>query len=393
LSLTRPAGLGRVGGDVDDETRPLRVAVDGTSLLGCRTGIGHMIAELLGTLAARPDVETVTFAVTWRGRKELARMVPAGSSAAAAPVPARLARVVWAHTDALRAERWTGAVDVVHAPNFVAPPAHAPVVLTIHDLTFARSPELCTADVLGYPRLIRRALGRGATVHVVSDSVGAEVRAEFDLPPERVVRVYAGLRPTEGGDAAAGHRLAGGQHYVLALGTVEPRKNLPRLVAAFDAVASTERDVRLVVAGPDGWGSDDLATACGSARHRNRIRRLGYLSEHDRRDLVAGAAVFAYPSLYEGFGHPPLEAMAAGIPVVAGRAGALPEVLGDGALLVDPLDESELAAALATVLADDARRRELVARGRDRAVRYSWERAGDEFVALYRRLHATAVTT
>ncbi len=298
----------------------LRVAVDGTSLLGRRTGVGHVTAGLVAALARRADLEVVTFAVTWRGRGDLAALVPAGTRAATARFPARLARALWLRRDYPAVERWTGPVDVVHAANFVAPPARAPVVTTIHDLTFARFPEMCTADVLQYPRLIRRAVERRATVHAVSDFVGAEVRDEFDLTAERVVRVYPGLRTTAGGDAAAGRELAGAPRYVLALGTVEPRKNLPTLVQAFDLVAAESPGLHLVVAGPDGWGRENFVAAVTAARHRDRIRRLDYVSEADRRDLVAGAAVFAYPSLYEGFGHPPLEAMAAGVPVVAGRA-------------------------------------------------------------------------
>lgn len=374
-----------------ENQRQLRVAVDGTSLLGRRTGVGHMIDGMVTALAPRPDVDVVTFAVTWRGRTDLARAVPAGTDAATARVPARLARALWTRVDAPRVEHWTGPVDVVHAPNFVAPPARAPVVVTIHDLTFVRYPEMCTADVRRYPRLIRRALGRGAVVHAVSDFVADEVRAEFDLPTERVVRVYAGLRATAGGDAPSGQRLAGAPRYVLALGTVEPRKNLPRLLRAFDAVAADHGDIGLVVAGPDGWDGDAFAAAWDSARHRDRIRRLGYVSEPDRRDLVAGATVFAYPSLYEGFGHPPLEAMAAGVPVVAGRAGALPEVLGDAAVLVDPTDDDDLSAGLAAALDDAALRTGLVTRGHQRVHGYSWERAADELVGLYRHVYTTAV--
>ncbi|MGQ0805384.1 MAG: glycosyltransferase family 4 protein, partial [Actinomycetota bacterium] len=216
--------------------------------------------------------------------------------------------------------------------------------------------------------------------------VGAEVRAEFALPPEQVVRVYPGLRPTEGGDPAAGRRLARADRYVLALGTVEPRKNLPALVRAFDVAAETSADLYLVVAGPDGWDLDAFTAAVAAARHGDRIHRLGYVSEADRRDLVAGAALFAYPSHYEGFGHPPLEAMAAGIPVVAGDAGALPEVLGDAAMLIDPDDEAALADALVAGLDDETLRAELAARGRERVTRYSWERAADELARLYHRL-------
>ncbi len=388
MSTRLIANLRRIDADVDRQS-PLRVAVDGTSLLGRRTGVGHATAGLVEALADRPELELVTFAVTWRGRDGLVGLVPTGTRSATARFPARLARALWLRANSPMVERWTGPVDVVHAANFVAPPARVPVVTTIHDLTFARYPEMCTADVRRYPRLIRRALDRGATVHVVSDFVAAEVREEFALPSERVVRVYPGLRASGGGNADAGRRLTGADRYVLALGTVEPRKNLPTLVRAFDVAADASSDLRLVVAGPDGWDQDALLAACAAARHGSRIRRMSYLSETDRRDLLAGAAVFAYPSLYEGFGHPPLEAMAADIPVVAARAGALPEVLGDAAVLVDPRDHEQLAQGLAAVLDDADLRTKLLERGRDRVARFSWDRAGEELSRLYHRLRAT----
>jgi glycosyltransferase involved in cell wall biosynthesis len=295
-------------------------------------------------------------------------------------------RALWQRLPEPRIERWTGPVDVVHALNFVAPPARAPVVVMVHDLTFVRYPELCTPDTLRYPAAIRRAIARGAHVHVPSDFVGGEVQEEFGVGPDRVTRIHSGVSPTAGGDARAGRHLAGGERFVLALGTVEPRKGLPALVAAFDAVAAADRDVRLVVAGPDGWGTDAFTASVARARHRDRVHRLGWVDERDRRDLLAGAAAFAYPSLYEGFGLPPLEAMAAGTPVVATRVGAIPEVVGDAAELVDPDDVDGLAAGLRLVLEDDGRRATLVARGIERAAGFTWERAAARAVDLYRSL-------
>ncbi len=368
------------------ETPRLRVGVEATALLGPRTGVGQMVSHLLRALATHDDLDITAFAVTLRGRRSLVHEVPRNVRARTHHTPARLTRMLWRHTPIPKAELWTGAVDVVHAPNFVAPPARAPVIATVHDLSFVYYPEMSTPDALTFPRYIKLAIDRGAVIHTVSDFVAAEVREHFDVEPERVVRVYSGLVPSTGGDASHGHALAGTERYVITLGTVEPRKNLPNLVRAFDAVAAADPDLVLVVAGPDGWGVEEFDAAVAAARHGNRVRRLGYVEDVDRRDLVAGATTLAYPSIYEGFGHPPLEAMQIGIPVVASNAGALPEVLGDAALLPDPADVDAIAGALQTVLTDDAVRADLVSRGRERVRRFTWEQTANELADVYRRV-------
>ena len=364
----------------------LRVALDGTPLLGARTGIGEVVAGLTSELGTRPDLEVVAYGLTWRGRNQLDAAVPPRVRAATARVPARLVRAGWMRFDRPRVEHWTGPVDVVHATNYVAPPSRAPIVLSVYDLTFVRFPELCTDDVLQYPTLIRRALARGAIVHTTSDFVADEVREAFALAPEQVARVYPGVPMVAAGDADQGHRLAGADRYVLAIGTIEPRKSFPVLVEAFDHVAATDPHVHLVVAGGDGWGGDAFRDACARASHRSRIHAVGYVPASARRDLLAGATVFAYPSRYEGFGFPPLEAMAAGIPVVAARAGAIPEVSGDAALLVEPDDADALAEGLLRALDDTELRRDRVACGHARVGRFSWTAMADEMVALYRSL-------
>jgi alpha-1,3-rhamnosyl/mannosyltransferase len=186
-------------------------------------------------------------------------------------------------------------------------------------------------------------------------------------------------------EPAAGRRRARADHYLLALGTVEPRKDLPTLVQAFDLLAGDRPDLHLVVAGPDGWGTRALDAAVAGSAHRDRIRRLGWVTEAEKAALLHGAAAFAFPSRYEGFGFPPLEAMVAGVPVVATRAGALPETLGDAAVLVPVADPAALAEGLATVLDDEERRRDLVARGARRVAELDWDRCADGLVALYHR--------
>ena len=364
----------------------LRVGFDATSLLGQRTGIGHVSAAIVERLSADPDLELRTFAVSWRGRRELADAVPAGVHASPRPFPARLARKTWPRIGRPRAEFWTGPVEVVHAPNFVAPPTRAPLLLTIHDLTFHRFPQMCTPDVLTFDAHIRRSLDAGALVHATTDFVKSEVQDVYGLPDDRVIRIYTGPLPIHQGDPGAGRRLARAERYLVSLGTIEPRKNLPRLVAAFDAIAGDRPDLALVIAGPDGWGQHEYDAAVGAARHRDRVVRLGYITYDQRADLLAGATALAYPSIYEGFGFPPLEAMGVGIPVVASDSSALPESLGDAALLPDPLEIDSIAEALARVVDDEALRTTLVARGRRRATRYSWDETATELAAVYHRL-------
>ncbi|MBO0714148.1 MAG: glycosyltransferase family 4 protein, partial [Acidimicrobiales bacterium] len=220
--------------------------------------------------------------------------------------------------------------------------------------------------------------------------------------PDRVRAVHHGIptipsdgpAPADAGPTAAGPTgpdptdaagLAPGMGpYVLALGTIEPRKDHPGLVRAFDLLAGAHPELGLVLAGPDGWGTAALEQAVAASGVAHRIVRVGYVSEARRAALLARAAVFAYPSRYEGFGFPPLEAMASGIPVVTTDAGALPEVVGDGALMVPSGDPERLAGALETALYDDCARAELVDKGRRRVACFRWDACAAGLAGLYR---------
>jgi glycosyltransferase involved in cell wall biosynthesis len=184
--------------------------------------------------------------------------------------------------------------------------------------------------------------------------------------------------------AALRRRLGLDGPYLLGLGTVEPRKDLPTLVRAFAGLAG-ELPHRLVLAGLAGWGQGTLAAAVASSGVADRILLTGYLPEADKAALLTGADVFAYPSRYEGFGLPVLEAMACGTPVVTTTGGSLPEVAGDAALLVEPGDPDALAAALAKLAADPAARSAAAARGRTRAAAFTWDRCAAETTAAYHR--------
>ena len=362
----------------------LLAAVDLLPLAGRRTGVGRLCVGLAAALAARDDVEVRGYAIARhaRGDVEVAARELGIDGLRAWAVPTRVANRWWRLAPLPPAEWLVGDVDVVHGTNFSVPPTRrAARVVTVHDLTALHRPALCSPAAREYPALVRRALQTGAFAHVCSAYVAAELCEHLGASPERVRVVPPGLDIA--GDQPPG-RPARSRPYVLALGAVEPRKDLPTLVAAFAGLAAAHLDLDLVIAGPTGPAEEALGSSVRSHGLEDRVVRLGYLGEAERVALLGGASVFAYPSLDEGFGFPPLEAMAAGTPVVAALAGALPEVLGDAAVLVPPGDTGAWQAALESLLDDEGRRRALAAAGRARAGRYRWAGCGEAMVALYR---------
>lgn len=366
----------------------MRVGVDATALLGPRTGVGVFTQELISGLATTPGVEVVAYATSWRGRGQLADSLPDGVSAVTRPLPAALAHRCWARSDLPPIEWWTGPLDVVHGPNYVVPPTRrAARVVSVHDLTVLDHPELTTPAASTHPPLIRRALAGGAWAHVDATVVGEQLVTRLGAEPERVVRVPLAPSPLPEGDPTTVADVVGRGRFVLALGTIEPRKGLPGLVRAFDSVAGDAglEDVRLVIAGPPGWGVEELDRAVAACEHRDRIVRTGWVDSSTRSALLRSATVLAYPSLDEGFGLPPLEAMSVDTPVVASDAGALPETLGDAALITPTGDHAALARALVQVLSEPDTARRLVEAGRERVGSYSWQATVEGLVELYRR--------
>ena len=364
------------------------MAIDATPLLGTRTGVGRFCEGALGALASLTELEIDAFAVTWRRRRRLPDLVPSGVLVRQRAMPARPLHRAWSHRRGPSIEWFVGPVAVVHGTNFIVPPSRrAARVVTVHDLTTVHFPELCDRSTLGFPRMVRRAVSEGAWVHTPSQFVADEVVAEFGVDPERVRVVYHGVSHADTlaarGPPSGPPLPPGTSRYILAVGTVEPRKDYPGLVRAFGPVADAHPEVALVIVGADGWGAGAFHETLDSSPWRDRVVQLGYVSDDALAGWLAGADVLSYPSVYEGFGFPPLEAMAAGVPVVASAVGAVPEIVGDAAVLVAPRDADALAGALVSVLGDADARATLIDKGRCRAARFTWEACGAGLAALY----------
>jgi glycosyltransferase involved in cell wall biosynthesis len=372
---------------------PMLVGLDATPLLGPRTGVGHYTAGLvegLAELAAPPELLLVPF--TWRGAGALTAPGGSGARVSHRRVPARALQAAWARTE-LPPVEWlaSGRLDVFHATNFVAPPARrAAVVVTVHDLTFLHATELVSPASARYRALVPRSLARAAVVCTPSAAVAAEVAEAYGVPADRLVVTPLGVREAfrAAEPPAAGWLATRGlpARYGLFTGSLEPRKNLPALLAAWRQLLagrapSTEPGgvPPLVLAGPSGWGQAlDAAGLPDGA-----VVTTGYLGDGDLARVVAGAAVLAFPSRQEGFGLPPLEALAAGVPVVAADLPVLRETLGEAAELVDADDPGALAGAIAKALADDGGPAARAAR-RAHAARFTWTACAEATMGAYR---------
>lgn len=374
---------------------PLRVALDVTPLLGPPTGIHQATAGLVGALRDEPGVEPSGYVLSGRARQApdcgvavRHRRWPAGLCHLiwSLPVPAAVARP--------SARGLASPADLVHGTNYTVPPGPIPRLVTVHDLTPVTDPQWCPPGVRRMGRALRRAVAAGAHVHVTSQAVAAAAPALLGADPDRVHVVPVGLAEVGPGDAAAARRLVGDGRYVLALGATEPRKGLAGLPAA---VAGLNPDVRLVVAGPAGADEAALAAAVAAAGLGRRYVRLEAVGGAVRAGLLRGAAAVAYPSLREGFGLVPLEAVSVGVPVVAAAVGALPELLGDEIPLIPPGDDQALAAGLAAALESAAEAPSAAAALeqaaeapsavlRERLAELAWPRVAAQMAAVYRRV-------
>ena len=267
-----------------------------------------------------------------------------------------------------------------------------PTVLTVHDLIFRHLPAHHKPLNRWYLNLTMPLYCRRAThIIAVSECTRQDLIAAYDLPAEKITVVHEAADPRFRPQPsqvlnAVRARFGLPDRYLLFVGTIEPRKNLTRLLAAFEAVHAQGLSDGLVVVGRRGWLYDDFFARLGRSRVRDAVLFPGYVSDEDLVAICAGAQALVLPSLYEGFGLPVLEAMACGTPAVCSNTSSLPEVAGNAASLVDPLDVDGLVASLGRVLSDREVRREMRERGLVQAKRFSWERAAQETLAVYQEV-------
>ncbi len=368
-------------------TEPLQVCLDVSAVPAQPAGAGRYTMELARLLSRRADVD-VTLVAPTADVTRWEELAPGSEVVGAAP-RRRTLRLAWEQAVLPRLLARLE-VAVHHSPHYTMPEiASLPRVVTIHDLTWFDHPEWHERTKSPFFRRAIRVASRHADAVICVSRTTADRLGEL-CPPTAAVRVVPnGVdldRFTPHGDGDAAHLASLGVEapYVAFVGTLEPRKDVPTLVRAFDRMAGAHPGLSLVIAGSPGWGAKAVDEAVRAADHAERISRLGYVPHEAVPALLRQAAAVAYPSLAEGFGLPALEALACGAPLVTTTGSAMEEVTGGAALLFNPGDVDALAGALDMLVRGDAGLASRRARGLAVAARHTWDACADSHVAVYR---------
>lgn len=365
-----------------------RILIDITAAVRQGAGIGRYARELTrAILRAFPEhrytlfyAGPVRFPPTWADAPHVRLQ--------AAPLPEKGMVWLWHRLRLpLPLEALAGPADLVYSPDFLLPPTlpGRRTLLTVHDLSFEIMPETLPEPLVAYLRRnVPRAVRRATHILADSESTRQDLIRLWGVPPGRISVLYSGVeprfRPIEDPEEQARVRARyglGPWPFLLTVGTVQPRKNYPRLIEAFAALVreGVFPEGHLVIVGEEGWKAEGTFEAIRRSGMAERIHWLGFVADEDLPALYSAAAAFALVSRYEGFGLPALEAMACGTPVVVSRTSSLPEVVGDAGVQVDPESVEDIARGLRVALEDPERRAALRAAGLERARRFTWEAA------------------
>lgn len=353
----------------------MRIAVDSTSAAVQFAGVGRYTRELLRGLVQLPydDRYLLLSASNDDNARQLLSDLPPGAwrELRRLPVSERLMTGLWHRLRIpVPVETVAGPFDVVHGPDFVVPPSRHPSVVTIHDLSFIVAPEYAEPALVAYLKAaVPRSLRRASQIITVSASVAAELVDAYPFTEDRVRAIPNGVRPVI---SVPRPSAPDGPPTVLIVGTIEPRKNLTTLLDAMPYVWNELPDARLVVAGRVGWRSDRIMEKLHEACRTSRVTFVAQPSDAQLAQLFEEASLFVYPSAYEGFGLPVLEAMAHGLPVIASDISSLRETAGEAARFVNAFDAEALGDEIVRLVNDRQLCTELVNRGKERVEQHSW---------------------
>ncbi len=371
----------------------MRIGIDYTAAVQQGAGIGRYTRELVRALAKLDQSNDYVLFAAAGGQRTTDSGWPSNFQMRSVPLSDRSLAILWHRLQLpLWVELVTGPVDIFHSPDFVLPPVRrAKTLLTVHDLSFMRYPECTHANLRAYlNKVVPRSVHRADLILADSQHTKNDLVELLGVKPGKIEVVYPGVeerfRPIK--DQALLEQVRRRYNlplrFILGLGTLQPRKNFTRLIEAFASVqAGKYASLHLVIAGGRGWLYEEIFATVERLGLGGRVVFPGFVADGDLPALYNLAALFVFPSLYEGFGLPPLEAMACGTPVITSDASSLPEVVGEAGLMVEATDVTALAEAMRRVLEDDELREKMIVRGLEQARKFTWKKAAARLLSLY----------
>lgn len=382
-----------------------KVVVDATPILPRPSGVGFYVANLIRSLDALQAQENFQLGIVYQpglkkwllGNLTFPECLKEYSDLYMLPLPVRVYNLLLATSfkpSLLYFEKYFGLPDIVHGTNYsVYPCQKSKNVMSIYDLSFIKYPNYINSVVKTYTERVKRCLQWTNLILTISESSKRDIVENLRVDPERVYvtplasRYYPNYLSPEFNQLEKSVNYDFYQPYLLFVSTIEPRKNITALITAFNLLKQKYKiDHHLILIGQKGWHYKPILAEIENSPYKSQIHHLDYLSDELVALFYSRADVFVYPSYYEGFGMPVLEAMTLGAPVVTSNTSSLPEVAGDAALLIDPNDPTSLAEAILRVISDSQLRNQLIHKGKERAKLYSWERTAKETLKAYRSL-------
>ncbi|HVB22756.1 MAG TPA: glycosyltransferase family 1 protein [Ktedonobacteraceae bacterium] len=377
----------------------MRIAIDYTAAVRQSAGVGNYVRRLVDAMLEQDTTNQYTLLTSGRPTKE--RPFPTASNVRGRSIviPDRYLNIIWYRWRLpLYATYFSGQVDIYHGPDFALPPIGKKLckVVTVHDLAFLEHPEYAVPALANYlKKVVPEAVAAADVVCTVSQEVGRTLIEHFSTPPQKLSVVPNGVSPyfrriTDPIILAATRNKFGLKHpLVLGVGTLEPRKNHLNLIKAFyTAQKQKNGPAMLAIAGGKGWLYEETQQLVQELKLEKKVRFLGRVSDLELVTLYSMADVFAFPSFFEGFGVPPIEAMACGTPVITSNTSSLPEVVGDAALLIDPHNPDELAHAITHLLEHPQLQETLRQKGYERVKQYTWAESARKMLTIYAQLSA-----
>src|SRR5436305_864852 len=376
----------------------MRIAIDYTAAIRQGAGIGTYARNLVAAMLAQDSNNQ--YKLLSSGHPTTEHPFPRAENVRGQSIfiPDRYLNILWYRWRApLPATLFSGPVDIYHGPDFVLPPLGKKVrkVVTIHDLAFLEHPEYAVPSLAAYlKKVVPEAVAAANVVAAVSTEVQRTLIEHLQVPPEKLTVIPNGVGPHFRRITdplilnAARHKFGLKHPLLLAVGTMEPRKNHLGLIKAFHMARQQKQGpAMLAIVGGPGWLYDETRKLVSDLQMEHKVRFLGRVSDLELITLYSIADSFAFPSFFEGFGIPPIEAMACGTPVITSKTSSLPEVVGDAALLVDPSDIADIAQAIVRLTQDADLCATLQQKGYQRAKEFTWEKSAYKMLNLYQRLY------